>query len=884
MALKNKIHFDIDTLETIADTQGQAIDTLESQASSADDHIADLNNPHQVTAAQVGAVTQDELTNAITAVVEDLDWKEMVPTFADLAIEYPEPDEGWTASVAADNITYRYNGTEWVPILGALSPLATANNNGLISKEDFIKLDGITPGAKPDQSAAQVPFDNQDTNLISSSVQGALEELDFKKLNATDLSTTLAFYSTDKPSDILEPSFRLVTSISDPDYPVSPVNINTPAILGQNQQVGQLVSDPGVIIGNPGVITINTIGQIRKISGNANQRANFYYEVYRYDGVLEQLEAQPTAVSNVTPTVNSTSYEQFFASAVFNNGVFGPLDRIVVRYYANQVENSGAVYQFQFGGENPVRTLFPVPVEVIPAPDASKIFVDTGDFDGILNGNDNTVQQALDTLDDHNHNDLYYTKDQLRPVTGDPLVDDFAVTGILDGRYAIQPNIDTIIGDVSALDGRVSTLEDMPAPTGGGELQVFETTVDVNNWQPVQSFFVNTINLSPTQQLDLGFTAAFFGFQQPESGIGNEVDENSNTGFAPTTFTLSSTSQTGPITLTKPTGGGVFNSRYIGAQLFFGQDNFTTNAAYIVTEALNDNQLIIYWNDGEQLTETQFFHNQQGANLVFVDFVKLVVNQNDEAGFATGNFVNQLNQFINPLDPPKRLTMGRYEYQTNQWLKFDVPNGLQLQSVAPFGTASGGLANEAGVVGRVYFAMILDNEAYVANAQGLRKIAFVDGNNDLFFNSSPDYLGENFVQFGQGDNQNQLERIASQIIAAQPVTRTTAADWAAAPALPDTTNVSGFSFAFGLQPNNENEPVEFFGMQVEFGNGETPFDQNDHVLVDLNITPTYLSNSKAVDTAWSKIKGVNTQPNGVLQFIATEAPFTSVEIQVGVIK
>jgi hypothetical protein len=177
----------------------------------------------------------------------------------------------------------------------------------------------------------------------------------------------------------------------------------------------------------------------------------------------------------------------------------------------------------------------------------------------------------------------------------------------------------------------------------------------------------------------------------------------------------------------------------------------------------------------------------------------------------------------------------------------------------------------------------LDNEAYVANAQGLRKIAFVDGNNDLFFNSSPDYLGENFVQFG-GGGSNQLEKVASQIIQAQPITRTTAADWAAAPALPDTTNVSGFSFAFGLQPNNEGEPVEFFGMQVEFGGGEAPFDQNDRVLVDLNITPTYLGNSSTIDREWSKIKGVNSQNNGVLNLVATEAPSTSIEIQIGVIK
>ena len=883
MALKNKIHFDIDTLETLSDTQGQAISTLEGQATTINEHIDARNNPHQVTAAQVGAVTAGELANAIDAVVEALDWKEMVATFGDLAIAYPEADEGWTASVAADNITYRYNGTDWVPILGALSPLATANNNGLMSQQDFTKLGTIESGAQPDQNAGEVPYDNQTSGLVSTNVKGALDELQIKKLNVTALSATLALYSTDTPSDVLAPALKLVTSVTDPDYNVSAVNINTPAILGQNQPVGRIVSEPGVIIGNPGVITVSTIGQIRKISGNANQKAAFYYTISRYDGATQTVITPPIATSDVTPAVESTSFEEFFASALLNNGIFGPQDRIVIDYFANQVDNDGAVYQFQFGGTNPVRTLLPVPVTVIPAPSADLIVTNTATFANQLSGADTTVQAALNTLDGHNHDTEYYTQDELRPVVGDPEVDDFNTAAILDGRYAIQPDVDDIIGDVSALDGRVSTLENMPAPTGGGELQVFEATVDANNWQPVQSYFVNSINISPVSELDLGFTASFFGFPQPESGIGVEADENASTFFPSTTFTLSSTSQTGPITLTKPTGEGVFNPRYIGAQLFFAQDNFTTNAQYVVTEVLNDDQLTIYWNSEGQLTETQFSHNQQGANVVFVDFVKLVVNQNNEAGFATGNFVNQLNQFINPLDPPKRLTMGRYQYETDQWLKFDVPNGLQLQSVAPFGTASGNLANEAGVVGRVYFAMILDNEAYVANAQGLRKIAFVDGNNDLFVNVAGVYGEEDFVAFGQGGN-NALERAAALVIAVQEITRTTAVDWAAAPALPDTTSVSGFSFAFGLQPNNENEPVEFFGMQVQFGNGEAPFDENDRVLVDLNITPTYLANSSTIDREWSKIKGVNSLANGAFTLVATEAPSTSIEIQVGVIK
>lgn len=70
---KNKIHLDIDSLASITDTTSQNVSTLQGQASSADTHIAAINNPHGVTANQVSAYTKLEVDNLITGVVEDLD-------------------------------------------------------------------------------------------------------------------------------------------------------------------------------------------------------------------------------------------------------------------------------------------------------------------------------------------------------------------------------------------------------------------------------------------------------------------------------------------------------------------------------------------------------------------------------------------------------------------------------------------------------------------------------------------------------------------------------------------------------------------------------------------------------------------------------------------
>lgn len=360
----------------------------------------------------------------------------MVGTFADLAISYPEPDEGWTASVAADNITYRYDGTDWVPIMGSLSPLATENNNGLLSSTDFTKLGTIESGAQQDQNAVEVPYDNEESTLVSTNVQVAIDELDSKKLNANALNATLVLFATDAASDLAN-HFKLVSSVEDADYNTTAVNIPTPSITGTDQNVSNLISEPGLITGNPGVITISTIGQIRKISGNTQQNARFRYRVFKRDAADNEVEL---AVSDATLVVQSATYEEFFAFALLNNGQFAATDRIVVRYFADVDGNDGAIYQFQFGGTNPVRTLLPVPVQVlVAASEATNTIVNAQAFDTVLSPSDTTVQAALNTLDDHLHDNDYYQQDVLNPLIdfgfgGGPQAN-FNTFAPLDQRY-----------------------------------------------------------------------------------------------------------------------------------------------------------------------------------------------------------------------------------------------------------------------------------------------------------------------------------------------------------------------------------------------------------------------------------------------------------------
>lgn len=170
----------------------------------------------------------------------------------------------------------------------------------------------------------------------------------------------LTFYATTAASGIVGYT-KLVTNITDPDYNTVPVNVPTGAISGQGQLLAQLVSTPGVFIGNPGVITINTIGEIRRTSGTG--LAEFYYEAYLRNSLgVETL----IGTSNNTAPVSQSAYTQFSADLLFNNGVWTITDRLVLKYYGNRIAGgSNPQYDFLFGGSNPVRTLFPVAASVI---------------------------------------------------------------------------------------------------------------------------------------------------------------------------------------------------------------------------------------------------------------------------------------------------------------------------------------------------------------------------------------------------------------------------------------------------------------------------------------------------------------------------------------
>lgn len=240
-------------------------------------------------------------------------------------------------------------GTSWLP--GSLG--------GTYYSKGFYKSNGTTweyIGSFPYQATqAQVDAGTNNDRFVTPLTLKNSTQWD-TKLDVSAIPSNLILYATSAASDVVG-YFRLVTDISDPDYDSPAIDVPTGPITGTGQLVATLISDAGLINGNPGIISIITTGNIRRTTNNGS--GDFYYEVYHRDsGGTETLIATSSNTANV---VNMT-YEQFYAPALLNNGSFGATDRLVIKYYGNKTSSTTPEYEFQFGGSQPVRTLLPIPL------------------------------------------------------------------------------------------------------------------------------------------------------------------------------------------------------------------------------------------------------------------------------------------------------------------------------------------------------------------------------------------------------------------------------------------------------------------------------------------------------------------------------------------
>lgn len=296
---------------------------------------------------------------------------------------------------------------------------------------------------------ADIFYDNTTSGLTADSIKAALDELNLKKADINVLSSNLILYPTTASADVTGYQ-KMVTSPTDADYNTTAVDIPTGAINTSDQLLASLVSDAGLIVGNPGVFSINTVGRIRKTDGNTNRKAQFYYTVHRRDA-----EGTETliATSDNTQAVDSETYVEFNAAALLSGVTFISTDRIVIKYYGSPIDVSGGEFEFEFGGNTPVRTLLPVPISVIPTASASGVTVDSSGFSGVLSIADTNVQAALATIDAIDGTGIAYDNSNTNLIATN-------VQQAIDALYALLfPEITSFDGGSPDTNDFVYTLE-----------------------------------------------------------------------------------------------------------------------------------------------------------------------------------------------------------------------------------------------------------------------------------------------------------------------------------------------------------------------------------------------------------------------------------------
>lgn len=150
-----------------------AVSSEKTRAESAENQLkTELENGKKVWDDKY---TKSEVDNKLSTLETNIDWKEAVSTYDDIATTYPNPDDGWTVNVKDTDYTYRYNGTKWVTISANAIPKATSELDGLMTKEDKVKVDSFKQ-YKPDGTTITADEDGTIHGVSKIDVDDALSD------------------------------------------------------------------------------------------------------------------------------------------------------------------------------------------------------------------------------------------------------------------------------------------------------------------------------------------------------------------------------------------------------------------------------------------------------------------------------------------------------------------------------------------------------------------------------------------------------------------------------------------------------------------------------------------------------------------------------------
>ncbi|MGL5052558.1 MAG: hypothetical protein ACRC5W_03075, partial [Cetobacterium sp.] len=161
------------------------------------------------------------------------------------------------------SVTSLQNNTLNISTLGSGTNVSRVFNvRGLTSSNNTISITGTGSNTLTNWAWDLKSNITKTSDLINDGDNGTSHFISLE-----DLPSTLTLYPTTATSSIGGYN-RLVTSITDPIYNVTAVDVSTGEITGTDQLIAGLITEPGLIIGNPGIFNMTTIGNIRKTSGS----------------------------------------------------------------------------------------------------------------------------------------------------------------------------------------------------------------------------------------------------------------------------------------------------------------------------------------------------------------------------------------------------------------------------------------------------------------------------------------------------------------------------------------------------------------------------------------------------------------------------------------
>ena len=267
---------------------------------------SEITKENVTTALGYTPYTPNEVDNKFSALETNIDWKEAVDTFADIAVTYPSPEDGWTVNVKDTDYTYRYNGSEWVAISANAIPKATNSVDGLLSKEDHAKYDDAASKAHTHDNKSVLDGITSDKVTAWDTVNNKVDKVDGKGLSTND-------YTTDEKNKLSGIATGANKTIVDSALNTSSENpVQNKVIAGEINTLKKSVSDGKTLVAtaitDKGVDTAAD-ATFAIMAENISQIETGGGELHGATISVTTSEENPTTIT-VTLTRDSTTIEQ----------------------------------------------------------------------------------------------------------------------------------------------------------------------------------------------------------------------------------------------------------------------------------------------------------------------------------------------------------------------------------------------------------------------------------------------------------------------------------------------------------------------------------------------------------------------------------------------